>query len=299
MNFCRIPIKSKIFLSPMLGFTNTAFRIQCKQYGAGFTYIPMEHSETINFNKKILNKLKPVSEEMPCGIQVVGHDEKSLINAIEKVEKFFPLIDLNFGCPSKRILSSHCGAWHLKNLKKMKEIISAVASITIKPVTIKTRIGFDKPETLKIMKAIDVGGASAITLHGRTATQGYSGKANWDEIKKAKKIACIPLIGNGDIENAEQGNKLIEQNYCDYAMIGRNALGNPTCFNINAVNKTKIELIKEFIKLNEKYGFKENELKIQLIQFIKGIRGASKIRKKLNESKKINEIEKALNQLNE
>jgi tRNA-dihydrouridine synthase B len=297
--FCRIPIESKVFLSPMLGFTNKTFRIQCKQYGAGFTYIPMEHSEKINFNKEILNKIKPVSEEMPCGIQLTGSDEKSLIKAIDKTEKFFSLIDLNFGCPSKKILSSHCGAYHLKDLKKMRKIISSIASITIKPVTVKTRIGFDKPETEKIIKALDVGGASAITLHGRTAKQGYSGKADWNEIKKAKKIACIPLIGNGDIENAEQGLNKIEEGFCDYAMIGRKALGNPICFSLNPVNKTKIDLIKEFIKLNEKYGFEENELKIQLIQFIKGIRGASRIRKKLNEAKTINEIETALKKLKE
>ncbi|MBN2127803.1 MAG: tRNA-dihydrouridine synthase family protein [Candidatus Diapherotrites archaeon] len=297
--FCGIPVESKVFLSPMVGFTSRASRIQCKQYGAGFTYIPMEHSEAVNFNEEILKKLKPVKEELPCGIQLTGADEKSLIKAVEKVEKLVPLIDLNFGCPSKKILSSKCGAWHLKDLKKMKELISAVASVSNKPVTVKTRIGFDAPQTEKIMKAIDTGAASAITLHGRTVKQGYSGKADWNEIKKAKKLSCVPLIGNGDIENAEQGNKLIEQKYCDYVMIGRGALGNPICFSEIPMNKSKSELIKEFIKLNEIHGFDESELKTQLIQFIKGIRGASIIRKQLSEAKTIIEINNALKELKE
>ncbi len=274
-----------------MGFTTRAFRIQCVKYGAGFVFTPMEHSEKINFDKKTINNIKPVAEETPCGVQLVGSSEKSLINAVEKVEKFFPLIDLNFGCPSKKIIGSKSGAWFLKDLKKMRRIISSVASVTTKPVTVKTRIGFDSPQIEKIIKTIDVGGASAIIIHGRTVKQGYSGESNWELIKKAKKIASIPIVGNGDVKNAIQGKQLIEQGFSDFVMIGRNALGNPIVFSETVVKKTKTELLKEFIKLNETTGFNLTELKTQIIQFIKGMRGASKIRKELSEAKKISEIE--------
>ncbi|MFH1587940.1 MAG: tRNA-dihydrouridine synthase family protein [Candidatus Diapherotrites archaeon] len=300
-SYCKIPINSPICLAPMVGYTNKAFRVLCKEQGAGFTFTEMTHGTALINNKEIKKEIIPSKEERPCGVQLVGENEKEFLQALELVEKEFDLIDLNFGCPANKILGSKRGAAHLKNLKKMKEIINAVCGATKKPVTFKTRIGFDKTETKKITELANSTNAKSWTLHGRTAKQGYTGKANWQEIKKAFELSEIPLTGNGDIESAKQGIKLIEQRFCNYAMIGRKAIGNPQVFDLNFLNLSeeekenkRKELLKRFLFLSKKFNCDFNETKLNAMWFFKGNYGAGKIRERISKSKEIDELKEII-----
>lgn len=296
--FCGIQINSPVFLAPMAGYTNKAFRVLCKEQGAGFSFTEMAHGVALTHNKEFLERIFPSKEEKPCGIQLVGENEKEFLEALELVEKKFDLIDLNFGCPANKILGANRGAAHLKNLKKMKEIINAVCGATKKPVTFKTRMGFEKIETEKIAEMANNTNAKSWTLHGRTVKQGYAGKANWAEIKKAHELSAIPLVGNGDIESAEQGIKLIEEGFCDYAMIGRNAIGNPKAFNLKNSNGAEMkDLLERFLFLSDKFSCNFTETKNNSMQFIKGFGGAGKIRKKISKTKKIEELQGAIKEI--
>jgi tRNA-dihydrouridine synthase B len=295
MDYCKVKVRAPFFLSPMVNFTTRAFRVQCMQYGAGLCFTEMEHARTIKYNDNIVKKIKPVKEESPCGIQLVGANEKNFLEALERTEKFFPIIDLNFGCPSKKILGSHCGAWHLRNLKKMRQIIDSVCFATKKPVTVKTRLGFDRTETTKIVEMMNKTNVCALTLHGRTAKQGYNGSAKWDEIKKAKKNATMTVVGNGDIKTAEQGYDRIENGFCDFVMIGRAALSNPLVFaKQTKTGISKKTQVKDYLRLAEKQEESAGIVKLHLMQFTKGEKGSAKKRELLTKAKTIEEMKKII-----
>ncbi|MBI2105278.1 tRNA-dihydrouridine synthase family protein [Candidatus Woesearchaeota archaeon] len=302
-------LKSKAVLAPLEEITNIPFRLLCQRYGAGITYTQqLSAIAIIRENKKSLELIKRSKDENLVGLQLFGRNPEILLEAAGKYGKEFNLIDLNLGCPSKKIVEQGYGSALLKEKNKIFEIVNALASNLNKPVTVKMRSGFKKAEALELVKEIERAGAAAITLHARTKEQGYSGHSDWELIKKVKSMVEIPIIGNGDVVNEESAKEMLEKTKCDYIMIGRAAMKNPFIFKrINYYletgrkleQKNKIELFKEYYELCKKHKI-ENlfNLKQTASNFTQGMENSSKIREKLQKVKNAEEIFSLLNELN-
>jgi len=294
-------LKSKTILAPMEDVTNIPFRILCQRYGAGITYTQqLSAIALLRENKKSLELIKRSRDENLVGLQLFGRDPETLLKAAEKYGKNFDAIDLNFGCPSKKIVEQGYGSALLKEKNKIFEIVNTLAKNLDKPVTVKMRSGFKKVEALELIKEIERAGATAVTLHARTKEQGYSGKSDWELIRKVKEIVKIPIIGNGDVVDEESAEDILEKTKCDYIMIGRGAMKNPFIFKrINHYLKTgkrleqkdKVELFKEYYELCRKYNMESvANLKQIACYFTQGLENSSKIRERLQKAKNAEEI---------
>lgn len=299
-------LKSKLILAPMHNITNIAFRIMCKKYGAGLVSTELisanalAKNDNLNLKLAITNK----SEGLVCA-QIFGQNTENLVKAARVLEEDFDIIDINFGCPSKKILSQGAGAALLKRKNKIKEIVEKVSESIKKPVTIKIRSN----NAVEIAKICEKAGASAIIVHARTVKQGYSGKADWDVIKKVKQEVSVPVIGNGDVVDGKSAKAMFEQTNCDYIMIGRAAIGNPFIFKqINEYLKTGKEIkqkkedkIKDFfdyISLAKKYNiFSLSDAKLKAQEFTKGLEGSKELRRKLNTIKSWDKIENLISRI--
>ncbi len=230
--FNRYPVA----LAPMEDVTDPPFRMICKGFGADLLYTEFIASEgLIRDAKKSLAKLHFSEEERPIGIQIFGHDIESMVRAARIAESAEPdLIDLNFGCPVKKIVNKGAGAALLNDIPKMVRMTGAVVKATRMPVTVKTRLGWDPQhqDILEIALRLQDEGIQAITIHGRTRDQHYCGKADWTligEVKHHPRI-MIPVIGNGDIDSPEKALYMKQTYGVDGIMIGRAAVGNPWLF---------------------------------------------------------------------
>ena len=228
-----IELKNNVVLAPMAGVCNSAFRKIIKQMGCGLIYAEMVSDKAISYdNQKTIDMLYMEEEERPIAQQIFGSDVDSFVKAAKKIcEIMHPdIIDINMGCPVPKVaLKAQAGSYLLKNPSKIKEIVSSVVKAVNVPVTVKIRSGWDSnsinaPEVAKICQEA---GASAITIHGRTRSQGYSGTVDLDIIKKVKEAVSIPVIGNGEIKSVEDAKRMLDYTKCDAIMIGRGVLGNP------------------------------------------------------------------------
>jgi nifR3 family TIM-barrel protein len=297
-------LKNKFILAPMAGITNPAFRELCQKYGCSFAYTEMVSANALARSAKAANILiKKTEDEKNIGLQLFGQNTENFVKSIKKYQENFDLIDINFGCPSLEIIQQGAGSALLIRKNKIKEIIEKCVSCSDIPITAKIRSGIDEKRInfLEIGKIIEDAGASAITLHPRTAKQAYAGISNWDHIKQLKEELNIPVIGNGDINKPEDAKKMIEQTNCDYVMIGRATRGNPRIFKecIDYFNKKeysistkedRIKQLNEYLDLCEKYKSEFSVTKTNAMYFSKGIKGGTKIRLKLNRVKEIIEI---------
>ncbi|GGG87875.1 tRNA dihydrouridine synthase DusB [Paenibacillus radicis (ex Gao et al. 2016)] len=227
-----IEMKNRVVLAPMAGMCNPAFRLIAKEFGTGLVCAEMVSDKAIlHGNKRTMEMLFVDEREKPLSLQIVGGDRESLVEAAKVVDQQTnaDIIDINMGCPVPKVTNCEAGARWLLDPNKIYEMVSAVVGAVSKPVTVKMRIGWDDEHIFAIdnAKAVESAGGSAVSVHGRTREQQYTGKANWDIIRDVKQAVSIPVIGNGDVFSPEDAKRLLEHTGCDGVMIGRGALGNP------------------------------------------------------------------------
>ncbi len=232
MQIGNVKLKNNVFLAPMAGVTDLAFRRMCVRYGAGLVYSEMVSSKALYYNdKKTKQLLNSTADEKPLAVQIFGSEPEIMASTAHMaLETGAEILDINMGCPAPKIVNNGDGSALMKNPGLIGKIVSAVAGAVNVPVTCKIRSGFEDINALEIAKIIEANGASAIAVHPRTRKMYYSGKADWDIIKQVKESLSIPVIGNGDIFSAEDAAAMLEYTGCDAVMVGRGAQGNPFIF---------------------------------------------------------------------
>ena len=227
-----IELKNKIIIAPLAGYTNIAYRKIYKEMGASLVFSEMISAKGLLYeNDKTWELTNTSDAEHPVAIQLFGGDAIDMHNATLMLDKRddIDIIDINMGCPVRKVLKAGGGSAIIEDPKKVYEIVKAVVSATSKPVTVKIRAGVDHNNIncVEVAKMIEAAGAKMITIHGRTRSDMYHGKVNLDYIKMVKEAVKIPVVGNGDIKTIEDAKKMIEYTGCDAIMIGRATLGNP------------------------------------------------------------------------
>ena len=235
MKIDSILIKSPVFLAPMAGYTNSPFRQLCKEMGAGFIFTEFVSSEgIIRESKKTFDFLQFIESERPIGIQLFGHNPDSMAEAAKIIEdRYNPdIIDLNFGCSVRKVVKKNAGSALLKDLDLLESVARSVVKAVKTPVTAKIRSGWNHQSivAIEVAQILENSGVKALTIHPRTASDGYRNTADWTMIAEIKNIISIPVIGNGDIKVPEDALRMKESTGCDAVMIGRAAIGNPWIF---------------------------------------------------------------------
>ena len=236
-----VKIKNRIVMAPMAGISNSAYRRICKEMGCGLIYAEMVSDKAISYNnKKTIDMLYMQDEERPIAQQIFGCDVDSFVYAAKYIEEHMKpdITDINMGCPVPKVaVRSQAGSALLKNPEKIFDIVHSVVSAVNVPVTVKIRSGWDfnHINAVEVAKVIEKAGASAICVHPRTRSQGYSGKADWSIIKAVKEAVSIPVIGNGDVKKPDDVKRMLDETNCDAVMIGRGLLGNPWLIKIHLI----------------------------------------------------------------
>ncbi|WP_057770666.1 tRNA dihydrouridine synthase DusB [Lactobacillus selangorensis] len=227
-----VTIPNQVVVAPMAGITNAAFRVICKQFGAGLVVCEMVSDRAIlHRNEKTMNMLTVDPTEHPMSIQLFGGSKETLVEAAKYIDKHTAadIIDINMGCPVHKITKTNSGSHWLLDPDAIEDVVSAVTAAVDKPVTVKMRTGWDDDHIYAVENALaaERGGAAAITMHGRTRDQMYAGHANWDILKEVKANLHVPFIGNGDVRTPEDAQRMLDYVGADAVMVGRAALGNP------------------------------------------------------------------------
>ena len=229
-----VQIDNPFVLAPMAGIMDLPFRRLCKEQGAGLICMEMVSAKAISFHNKnteALMEIDPV--EHPISLQLFG-SEPGLMGEVAKSieERPFDILDINMGCPVPKVVNNGEGSALLKNPRLIADIVKSVSQAIKKPVTVKVRIGFEKEKVdiVDIAKRAEDAGAAAIAVHGRTREQYYSGKADWDAIRRVKEAVSIPVIGNGDVDSPKKAEDMLRETGCDGVMVGRAVRGNPWIF---------------------------------------------------------------------
>jgi len=234
MNIKEILRDNPLVLAPMAGITDFPFRLICRELGAGLVYSEMVSVEAlIREHKRTFSMLHTTRAERPVAFQIFGSNPDSMNDAARILsDGELDFIDINMGCPVPKVLKCGAGSALLRNLDRAKAIMAAVVEASSVPVTIKIRIGWDANSIVAVefAQAAESLGIAAVTVHGRTRAQGFSGLADWSMIKAVKEAVAIPVIGNGDVRSAEDAQRMIEETGCDGVMIGRGCQGNPWLF---------------------------------------------------------------------
>jgi nifR3 family TIM-barrel protein len=245
MRIGNLEFKNNIFLAPMAGVTDIAFRGLCKEMGCGLVYTEMVSAKALYYGSENTKDMLQVSdEEKPVAVQIFGSEPLVMAKSCDifNDDDNICIVDINMGCPAPKIVKNGEGSALMKNPKLAYEIVKEVKKASIKPVTVKIRKGFDKNNinAVEFAKYMEDAGADAIAVHGRTREQMYEGKADWDIIKQVKNSVSIPVIGNGDVKTPEDAKMLFEISNCDAIMIGRGSMGNPWLFKqINDMKNNK------------------------------------------------------------
>ncbi|MBR3887572.1 MAG: tRNA dihydrouridine synthase DusB [Clostridia bacterium] len=307
MKIGNLEIKNNVFLAPMAGITDMAFRKICKEYGAGLVYTEMVSSKGMHYKDDKTNLLTAVAdEERPAAVQIFGSDPDIMADAAEKIAEYADIIDINMGCPAPKVVKNDDGSKLMLNLELVDKITEKVVKASKVPVTVKTRKGWDDEHitAVEIAKMCEKNGVAAIAIHGRTRNQFYTGKADWDIIADVKRAVSIPVIGNGDIVDVESAKRMIEYTKCDGIMIGRAAIGNPWIFKSIAEGANYVPSKEEIYDVIEKHYNNLIELKGEYVAvremrkhisyYIKGVPNATEMRRRINETTQKDEVIKIL-----
>ena len=300
LKIVNLELENNLILAPMAGVTDLPFRIITEKFKPGLVCTEMVSSKALFFgDEKTKQLLNRTGENVPVSMQIFGSDPETMGFAAQYVSKIADIVDINMGCPAPKVVKNGDGSKLLLDIDKAEEIIRSVVKNSTKPVTLKFRKGWNNENIVacELAKIAEKCGVSAITIHGRTREEYYSGKADLDIIKKVKESVKIPVIGNGDIVDEESALKMFEYTGVDGIMIGRGAMGNPWIFeqikyfieNNNKMprpdNKEKYEIIKQHIELNIKekgeiVGI--NEMRKNISAYTKNMPEASKFRDEVN-----------------
>ncbi|NOY88724.1 MAG: tRNA dihydrouridine synthase DusB [FCB group bacterium] len=316
MKIGNLNITKGVLLAPLAGVSNRPFRVLAIRAGASITYTGMVSSEgIIRHQQRTWDMMKFQPDEQPIGIQLFGANPEVMKQAAQIIsEEFHPdIIDINFGCPVRKVVNKNGGAAVLKDILLTEEIIKAtVEGAGQIPVTIKIRTGWEdsNPVYLKVGEIAQNCGIKAITLHARSRSKGFSGKADWSAIEELKRAVEIPIIGNGDIFSPQDAKRMFDETACDAVMVGRAALGNPFIFRqIKHYLKTgelletssvkeKIDMAQLHAELMvEQYGEAKGAVMMRryLGWYVKGFKGAAELRTLLFQVKSINDIKNIFN----
>lgn len=234
LNIGNVKLDNNLILAPMAGVTDLAFRNLCKEFGAGMAVTEMVSAKAMQYkNKKCLQLFEFTQAERPIAVQIFGSDLTAIREAVLMLNELdFDILDFNMGCPVPKIVNNNDGSALMKNPVLVRDIVSTLVKYSNKPVTVKIRKGFDKNNinAVLIAKIIEDSGAGAVSVHGRTREQMYSGTADLDIIREVKEAVKIPVIGNGDVVDAVSAKRMFDVTGCDAIMIARGAQGRPYIF---------------------------------------------------------------------
>ena len=308
-----VELDNNLILAPMAGVTNLPFRIICEKFEPGMVCTEMVSSKAIFYNdQKTRRLLNTEGEKRPISFQIFGSDEETMGYTAKYMSKIADIIDINMGCPAPKVVKNGDGSKLLLDLEKAKRIMKVVVENSSVPVTVKIRKGWDKENivAVQVAKIAEEVGISAITIHGRTRSEFYTGKADWDIIKEVKDSVKIPVIGNGDIVDEETAYQMFEKTGVDGIMIGRGSFGNPWIFrNIkhflitgeklpSPTNSERLNIIKEHIDLavEEKGEIAIKELRKHIAWYTKNLKNSSEFRNSINMIETKEQLIKILNE---
>ncbi|MCR5279293.1 MAG: tRNA dihydrouridine synthase DusB [Lachnospiraceae bacterium] len=315
MTSIQFNLPGKVILAPMAGVSDLPFRLLCHEWGASMVCMEMISAKAIYYNNKNTESLLAIHpDEGPVSLQLFGNDPKLMAEMAVRIEnRPFSVLDINMGCPVPKIVNNHEGSYLMKDPDLVYDIVHEISQAVSKPVSVKIRKGFDERNVnaVEVAKAAEAGGASFVAVHGRTREQFYSGPADWSIIKAVKEALSIPVIGNGDVVDADSAGRMFEETGCDAVMVGRAAQGNPFIFkeiecglkgmpyerpSTDEIRKTiirhadlQLEYKGEFIGIRE--------MRKHLSWYLKGFEGAARLRASINEMETFDELKDIIEQV--
>lgn len=311
-----VKLENDLILGPMAGVTDLPFRLLCKEQGAGLLCMEMVSAKGIMYNNKNTKFLLTIDErERPVSLQLFGSDADIISEQAKRIEELpFDILDINMGCPVPKIVNNGDGSALMKNPLLAGEIIEKTARAIQKPVTVKIRKGFDEEHinAVEMAHIAQESGAAAIAVHGRTRAQYYSGKADWEIIRKVKEAVKIPVIGNGDVWTPQDAIDMRKQTGCDGVMIGRGAQGNPWIFKQilhyeqtgELLEKPSPQEVTEMILRHAKMQMEfkgeyigMREIRKHAAWYTAGYKNSAKLRGKINETETYEELKELLSHL--
>lgn len=315
MKFRDFEVKNEVFLAPMAGVTDLPFRLICKELGCGLLYTEMINAKALCYDDKNTKKmLNILDEEHPVAVQIFGSEPEFMGKAAQILNDYpNEILDINMGCPAPKVVKNGDGSALMRNPKLAGQVLDQVVKNSKKPVTLKIRKGWDdnSVNALEIAKIAEDCGICAITIHGRTREQYYSGQADWDIIGEVKSKISIPVIGNGDVTSVEDAIRIKDHTGCDAIMIGRGAQGNPWIFKrIDHYMKTgqlldppskdeKIDIaIKHMDLAIKEHGeyVAVREMRKHIGWYLKGMKHSARFRDQINHMVTAKEVIDTLNQ---